>query len=306
MRSLRRRFTMATTDAPRPRARSTVRLVSVVVPLWLMATISVSERSWRHLEARVLGGRRGLHGDRAVGQQAAEHVGHAHAGDGGRALTDHDDAPDGAVGQLRRPAPAGGAPRRRGRCSTPVVLADAAAQRLGKLVGASVISFSRKCGALPRSMSRVVISACTRSSSADRQLGAVVGDAADAVQRAGAGAVEHEHLTPAGVLARAAPASRRPCGGTCCVSSTRPYGSLATMKASSARPTYSAWPLPRRASSTWSGRSLDAAPMATEPSNEATVRRNASVASWPAATWRDTRAGITLASVVIGAGMRRP
>ena len=38
---------MASTAAPRPRSRSTVRLVSVVVPLWLTATASVSLMSRR-------------------------------------------------------------------------------------------------------------------------------------------------------------------------------------------------------------------------------------------------------------------
>ena len=47
VRSLDRRFTMAITRAPRDRTRSTVRLVSVVVPDWLMATTSVSAMSWR-------------------------------------------------------------------------------------------------------------------------------------------------------------------------------------------------------------------------------------------------------------------
>ncbi len=45
--SLLRRFTTDTTSAPRSRARSTVRLVSVVVPLWLIATTSVSPISSR-------------------------------------------------------------------------------------------------------------------------------------------------------------------------------------------------------------------------------------------------------------------
>ena len=41
------------------------------------------------------------------------------------------------------------------------------------------------------------------------------------------------------------------------------------------------------------------APIATEPSNAATVRRNDSTSSWPSAMCRLTRAGITLASVVM-------
>ena len=48
-RSLPRRLTIAITAAPRARSRSTVRLVSVVVPLWLTAIASVSRmsrRSW--------------------------------------------------------------------------------------------------------------------------------------------------------------------------------------------------------------------------------------------------------------------
>ena len=43
--------------------------------------------------------------------------------------------------------------------------------------------------------------------------------------------------------------------------------------------------------------------MATDPSNADTVRRNASNSSTDAA-WRATRAGMTLASVVIGPAMR--
>ncbi len=48
-----------------------------------------------------------------------------------------------------------------------------------------------------------------------------------------------------------------------------------------------------------------AVPIATEPSNELTVRRNASTWSTPVSRWRDMRVGITLASVVIGAAIRR-
>ncbi len=46
--------------------------------------------------------------------------------------------------------------------------------------------------------------------------------------------------------------------------------------------------------------------MATDPSKEATARRNASVMSPVVATSRETIAGMTLASVVIGAAMRKP
>ena len=55
-----RRFTIASTCAPRARTRSTVRLVSVVVPLWLIATTSVSDMSSLSAEAGELGGGLGL------------------------------------------------------------------------------------------------------------------------------------------------------------------------------------------------------------------------------------------------------
>ena len=59
-----------------------------------------------------------------------------------------------------------------------------------------------------------------------RQLAAVVGDPADAVELAGACAVEHEDLAAA---ARWRRRSHRPCARSGIVSSTTPYGSLATM-----------------------------------------------------------------------------
>ncbi len=86
------------------------------------------------------------------------------------------------------------------------------------------------------------------------------------------------------------------------MTSTSPYGSLATMVRSSARPTYSPWPLPRSASRTSPGAAALAAPMATEPSKVLTVRRKASTRSGAVSASRDTRDGITLASVVIGVG----
>jgi len=84
------------------------------------------------------------------------------------------------------------------------------------------------------------------------------------------------------------------------VSSTTPYGSLATMNMSSPSPTYSACPLPRKARNTCSGASADAAAMATLPSNSATVRRKASPRSLEVAACIAITAGITLASVVMG------
>ena len=75
------------------------------------------------------------------------------------------------------------------------------------------------------------------------------------------------------------------------------------MNVSSARPTYRAWPLPRNARSSWSGSATDWAPIATEPSKLATVRRNASVSPTPSPSRRLTSVGMTLASVVTSAAM---
>ena len=87
-----------------------------------------------------------------------------------------------------------------GTSSMPSRLDDLAAQRLAEAVaGASLISLRRKCGESPRSMSRVVTSAVGDLGLGDRQLGAVVGQPADAVELAGVGAVEHEHLAAAAV-----------------------------------------------------------------------------------------------------------
>ncbi len=56
---------------------------------------------------------------------------------------------------------------------------------------------------------------------------------------------------------------------------------------------------------TESGSQADEAAIATEPSNVATVRRNASSGPSPSARRREIRAGMTLASVVISAAERR-
>src|SRR4029453_16992973 len=66
------------------------------------------------------------------------------------------------------------------------------------------------------------------------------------------------------------------------------------MNVSSAGPPFSACPLPRRASRMLSGRSAAAAAIATEPSSEATVARNASSTSSPAGRGRGTRGGVAL------------
>ncbi len=83
------------------------------------------------------------------------------------------------------------------------------------------------------------------------------------------------------------------------VSWTRPYASLATMKASSAKPTLSDWPLPRRASRSWSGLTAALMAMATEPSKLDTVSHKAVSRGTPEARRRDTSTGTTLVSHVI-------
>ena len=88
------------------------------------------------------------HGDVGVGHaDAREHVGQALPGDRGGALADDQDPPDGAA----RPARRRSAGRQRrlaevGAAAAPSSLDDAAPQRLAERAGASLISFSRKCG----------------------------------------------------------------------------------------------------------------------------------------------------------------
>ena len=64
--------------------------------------------------------------------------------------------------------------------------------------GASEISFSRKCGKSPRSMSRVVISACWSSSACTGSGVPSNANRSDAVERAGVRGVEHHDLAPGG------------------------------------------------------------------------------------------------------------
>ena len=134
---------MAITAAPRPRTRSTVRLVSVVVPLWLMATTSVSLMSWRMPKPRSSVAVIGIDVELAVGERV-EHGRHAAPGDRRGALADDLDPGD----ARRRPAGraiVGGqgarADRRRG--SSPSRSTILPRSVLRKLAGASVISFSR-------------------------------------------------------------------------------------------------------------------------------------------------------------------
>ena len=88
-----------------------------------------------------------------------------------------------------------GRARRRARPSRSTILPRSV---LRNDAGASVISLSRKCGASPRSMSRVVISARDELVVGDRQRGAVVGEPARCPSSVPARArVEHDDLAPA-------------------------------------------------------------------------------------------------------------
>ena len=190
-----RRLTIAMTAAPRARARSTVRLVSVVVPLWLIATTSVSDMSSR-------GGTResSVAGQRFDGDVPSPEAWRSAAA----RLWPATAAVPWPMTRTRRHVPSrrrartcrgsvSGPRRRRGDRRARTILPR---RVLRNDAGASEISFSRKCGKSPRSMSRVVISACCSSLVGDRQRRAVVGEAADAAEVTGRGRVEHDDLAP--------------------------------------------------------------------------------------------------------------
>ena len=155
---------MPITHAPRPRTRSTVRLVSVVVPLWLTATTSVSLMSRRipkPLSSVATTGSTSRPPSVSVASVAAM-------------LRPAMAAVPWPITSTRRIAPVarrsainGGSDRApttaRNMPSRSMILPR---NVLRKLSGASVISLSKKCGAAPRSISRVVTSATTTSRAA--------------------------------------------------------------------------------------------------------------------------------------------
>ena len=180
--SLFLRLTIEMTAAPRPRARSTVRLVSVVVP----------DCADRH-DQRV----RHVLGETERGQLACG------LGDALRAV------PTAAQTRSQPPRPCRRlaavpcpttttrwiAPeRRRSRKSSGIVSTPSRTRlrpsttrirprRVLRIVlGDSDISLRRKCRWLPRSMSRVVISVLSRSSCSDRQFCAAVSETANAIR----------------------------------------------------------------------------------------------------------------------------
>ena len=143
-----------------------MRLVSVVVPLWLMATASVSDMSRRSPNPDSSVAVTASTSKRA-GAELVEHGGHRLPGHGGRPLTDDAHPPDRAGGQAlghggrQRPWAEDGVAAQR-----PVgigALVDPAAQRLGQALGGLGDLLEQEVRSSPRSMSRVVTSARTTS-----------------------------------------------------------------------------------------------------------------------------------------------
>ena len=155
---------MPMTAAPRARARSTVRLVSVVVPALADGDDEGVVHVGPQVEAGQLGGRDGVDVElvvRQAGRAARRRTATATAAVPWPMHSTRRMVP------LPQPRPHG---RRQGlvaeghRAACPSCSTMWPRSVLAKLSGASLISFSRKWGASPRSMSRVVTSACTTSS----------------------------------------------------------------------------------------------------------------------------------------------
>ena len=191
-----------------------MRLVSVVVPLWLIATTSVSDMSSRSWKPRELGGDDGVGAQRWSSASAVSTAARLCPAIGGGALTDDDDAADAAVAQPRPHRRRAACRRRAAPCRRPSRSTTLPRSVLRNDAGASEISLSRKCGKSPRSMSRVVISACCELVVVHRQRRAVERVPLDAVERARA---RPRRAPPPGRAsprrARDRPASRRPCAG---------------------------------------------------------------------------------------------
>ena len=153
---------MATTDAPRARARSTVRLVSVVVPDWLMATTSVSVMSaerWNPDSSVAVMARTMTPEPATATSMAAATAWPATA------------AVPWPITSTRRTEPirprSSGGRVSAGRFTPRVPPSSTRRPRsvLRNDWGASLISLSRKWGASPRSMSRVVTDGVFHSTS---------------------------------------------------------------------------------------------------------------------------------------------
>ena len=300
MRSLLRRFTIA-----EHRGAATADEIDGAVRVGRRAALADRDDQRvahveTHPEAAQLGGGDRIDVELAVGQRV-EHRGHAATGDRRGALADDLDLGDAAVGETG--ADVGGQGTGTDRCPAEAVdLDDLAAHGLAE-------AGRRLADLLQQEVRRVAAVDVARGDlrGADvarrqRQIGAVVGDATDAFELAGVGAIEHEHLPTASRIRRSLavhPHERR-----CLLdNAVRLAGDDVAVvgEADVHRLAAAAQREEERV-----GMIGAAAPIATLPSNSATVRRNASPRSaTPSATWRAITAGITLASVVIGPAMRR-
>ena len=171
-----------------------MRLVSVVVPLWLIATARVSLMSRRSPNPESSVAVIGVDVEVAAAQ-LVEHGGHRLAGDRRGALADDAHAPDRSGGEPLGDARRQGTRRRRRRAADrPSSAAILPRSVLAKLSGDSVISLRRKCGEL------APVDVAGRDLGdddvglGDRLLGAVVAEPADAGQLAGPVPVEHDDL----------------------------------------------------------------------------------------------------------------
>ena len=148
---------MAKTDAPRVRAKSTVRLVSVVVPLWLIAMINVSVMSscnWKPDNSVAGNASTCTRWSTMVRNNCAK-------------LRPAIAAVPCPITRIRVKVPAVSFARMSSGSTVVSSVASSCPLRseifprkvLRKLSGASAISFDKKCLCSPRSISRVVTSA---------------------------------------------------------------------------------------------------------------------------------------------------
>ncbi len=191
---------MPITAAPRARARSTVRLVSVVVPLWLTAMTRVSSmrgRRWKpDSSVAVMGSMSRWSRDRRASSAATDWRGHR-----GRALADAQDPPDGA---LLQPRPDG---RRQdliaqGHPQPAVLLDDVAAQGLGEAQRRLADLLEQEVGGIPAVDVAGGDLGLHDLLGADRQRRPVVGQPHEALELAGRCRGERQDLPVAQRLVR--------------------------------------------------------------------------------------------------------
>ncbi len=170
--------------------------------------------------------------------------------------------------------------------------------------GASRISLRRKCGESPRSMSRVVICAWWSSAASTGSGVPSYASARDPAQLTGVRGVDDDHLTarrrgPLGVGRRLAVHAEIRWSSPRRARTARSRRRTCPRRARRTAPAR----CPRSARNSLPGAAAALAPIATEPSSDATVVRNASAGvRCRCARRRDASAGMTLASVVTSAG----